>query len=257
MSRFINLELGQLNEDHSERHTVAKDETFYLREAQIAYESADFERGLRSYARVLEHNPQNPMAWTGQVRMLIELNEVNEAKLWADKALERFPKESRLLAAKAVALGRRGDLEEALAFSDAAFEERGDSSDLWLARGDVFLARKEKRSHFCFEKAVSQAHQSWFDRWLAARILHWHQQHASAFKYAASAVEANPAACVAWLQLGLCQRELGLTGAAESSFSRATELNPDCSGAITARQGLTTQSVWTQVRKSLRRLFSS
>ena len=38
--------------------------------------------------------------------MLIELAEYREAKIWADKALERFPHEPELLAAKAVALGR-------------------------------------------------------------------------------------------------------------------------------------------------------
>ena len=36
------------------------------------------------------------------MRMLIELGEFREAKLWADKALERFPHEPELLAAKAV-----------------------------------------------------------------------------------------------------------------------------------------------------------
>ena len=36
------------------------------------------------------------------MRALIELEEFQEAKLWADKALERFPNEPELLAAKAV-----------------------------------------------------------------------------------------------------------------------------------------------------------
>jgi tetratricopeptide (TPR) repeat protein len=77
--------------------------------------------------------------------MLIELGEFREAKLWADKALERFPNEPELLAAKAVALGRSGDLQGALAFSDASIEERGDTPYVWLARGDVMLARAESR----------------------------------------------------------------------------------------------------------------
>jgi Flp pilus assembly protein TadD len=50
--------------------------------------------------------PAQPGRWTGQVRMLIELKEFHEAKLWADKALEKFPNEPELLAAKAVALAR-------------------------------------------------------------------------------------------------------------------------------------------------------
>src|SRR3989449_10002154 len=101
--------------------------------------------------------------------MLIELGEFREAKLWADKALERFPHEPELLAAKAVALGRSGDLQGALAFSDSSIEERGDTPYVWLARGDVMLARKEQRADYCFEKALLLAPRDWFIGWLAAR----------------------------------------------------------------------------------------
>ena len=87
--------------------------------------------------------------------MLIELGEFREAKLWADKALERFPNEPELLAAKAVALARSGDLQGALSFSDASIEERGDTPYVWLARGDVLLARAEARADYCFEKAAA------------------------------------------------------------------------------------------------------
>jgi len=76
----------------------AKDEAYYLAAARAAFESGKFEPALRLYSKVLEYNPQNADAWTGQVRMLIELGEFREAKLWADKALERFPHEPELLA---------------------------------------------------------------------------------------------------------------------------------------------------------------
>ena len=108
MSRFINLEFGdESNEQRRQGEGAAiKDEGHYLAEARAAFENANFEQGLRFYSKVLEFNPKNAAAWTGQVRMLIELGEYREAKLWADKALERFPNEPELLAAKAVALGR-------------------------------------------------------------------------------------------------------------------------------------------------------
>ena len=53
-----------------------------------------------------------------------------------------------------MALGRSGDLQGALAFSDASIEERGDTPYIWLARGDVLLAREEPRADYCFEKAL-------------------------------------------------------------------------------------------------------
>src|SRR5437660_7583062 len=125
MGRFVNLEFDSDSEERS-RHVekpLLKDESYYFSEARAAFESGNFESALRLYSKVLEYNPRNIAAWTGQVRMLIELNECKEARLWADKALERFPHDPELLAAKAVALARSGDVEGAISFSDAAIEE--------------------------------------------------------------------------------------------------------------------------------------
>ena len=106
MSRFTHLEFDGESEDQSwGQKGVVKDEAYYSAEARTAFENGNFESGLRLYSKVLEFNPNNVAAWGGQVRMLIELGEFREARLWADKALERFPHEPELLAAKAVALG--------------------------------------------------------------------------------------------------------------------------------------------------------
>jgi len=61
MSRFINLEFGGETEDQSQGETpgLARDEHYYLHEAQAAFERAEFEKALRHYAKVLEFNPQN------------------------------------------------------------------------------------------------------------------------------------------------------------------------------------------------------
>ena len=158
--------------------------------------------------------------------MLIELGEFREAKLWADKALERFPHEPELLAAKAVALGRSGDLQGALAFSDASIEERGDTPYVWLARGDVLLAREESRADYCFEKALLLAPRDWFIAWLAARIRYYYEQFALALKLLQQAVEWNAGHFLLWLELGQCQQALGLIGPARNSYTQAQQLNP-------------------------------
>src|SRR3954468_10315304 len=108
--------------------------------------------------------------------MLIELGEFGEAKLWADKALEKFPNDAELLASKAVALGRTGDVKGAMLFSDAAVEQRGDTPYVWLARADVLLAREEKRAEASFERALMVAGGDWFVLWLAARIRSYYEQ---------------------------------------------------------------------------------
>jgi tetratricopeptide (TPR) repeat protein len=258
MSRFVNLELGGESEDESrqqEQEAPVKDEAYYLNEARMAFENGNFEPGLRSYSKVLEFNPQNLAAWTGQVRMLIELGEFREAKLWADKALERFPREPELLAAKAVALGRTGDLPGALTFSDASIEERGDTPYVWLARGDVLLAREERRADYCFEKALLLAPGDWFIAWLAARIRYYYKQFALALKLLQRAIEWNTGHFLLWLELGQCQQELGMVGPARVSLSQAQQLNPQCREANLALVRLSQTGFWSRVIGLWKRRF--
>ncbi len=257
MSRFINLEF----EDESSRQrqqgegSVVRDEVYYLAEARAAFENGNFEQGLRFYAKVLEFNPKNALAWTGQVRMLIELGEYREAKLWADKALERFPNEPELLAAKAVALGRNGDLQGALAFSDASIEERGDTPYIWLARGDVLLARSESRADYCFEKAQMLASHDWFIAWLGARIRVYYEQFVLALKLVQKAVELNPGHCLLWLEQGTCLQALGMMDAAEHSFTQARQLDPHCLKAELALQQISHRGWLSRRFGRLRGLF--
>ena len=257
MSRFSNLEFsdGSDNLLEPDEKPLVKDEAYYLAEARAAFESGNFEQGLRFYSKVLEYNPKSAGAWTGQVRMLIELGEYREAKLWADKALERFPNEPELLAAKAVALGRSGDLQGALAFSDASIEERGDTPYIWLARGDVMLARAETRADYCFEKALLLAPRDWFITWLASRIRFFYEQFALALKTIQQAVEWNPGNFLLWLELGHCQQALGLVGPAEHSFTQARQLNPRCDEADKALLQISRTGPFARLRGKLRELF--
>jgi tetratricopeptide (TPR) repeat protein len=258
MSRFVNLEFGDQYEDLSSEQQSAqvKDEAYYFGRARTAFENGDFEAGLRLYSKVLEFNPQNAAAWTGQVRMLIELAEYREAKLWADKALEKFPHEPELLAAKAVALGRSGDLQGALAFSDASIEERGDTPYIWLARGDVLLAREEARANYCFDKALLLAPQDWFVAWLAARIRYYYEQFALALKLIQQAVEWNAGHFLLWLELGRCQHSLGLVGPARNSYTQAEQLQPHCSEVGIALASLAGAGFWSRLRGWWRRHFT-
>jgi tetratricopeptide (TPR) repeat protein len=257
MSRFGNLEFGSESEDHPGKFSGAvKDDAYYLAEARTAFENGNFESALRLYSKVLEFNPQSASAWTGQVRMLIELREFREAKLWADKALERFPHEPDLLAAKAVALARSGDLQGALIFSDSSIEERGDTPYVWLARGDVLLAREEQRADYCFEKALLLAPHDWFVAWLAARIRYFYEQFALAMKLLRQAVEWKADHFLLWLELGQCQQALGLVGAAKDSFGVARQLNPRCQEISVKLARLSQVGLWGRLRGWGRRVLS-
>lgn len=255
MSRFSKLEFQEDADSELGQESVVKDGAYYSARAWRAFEEMDFEAALRLHSKVLEFDPNQAAAWTGQTRALIELGEFREAKVWSDKALEKFPHEPELLAAKAVALARCGDLEAALAFSDASIEERGDSFYVWLARADVLLARKETLAEYCFDKALHVAPQNWLVSWLAARIRYFYQQFSIAMKFARQAVEWNPAASAAWVMLGQCQQALGFTDAGRS-FEQAAQLNPRCQHARRGLRLVSNQGSWLRWKRQIRHWFS-
>lgn len=255
MSRFDNLEFGNVQPD-APRRGIVKDEAFYVAEADGFYRDGRYDLALRAYSKVLEYNAGNQDAWTFQVRMLIELGELREAKLWADKALERFPIHPELLAAKAVALARMSDLDSALAFSDAAIEERGNTPYTWLARGDVLLARREARASYCFDQALNLGQSDWLHSWLASRIHSFHKNFAIAGRHAQRATELAPDRAVVWLQSGICQLELGLHARARESLAHARQLDGDLPGLEVAVQAADRTTMSGTVWRRMRNLFS-
>ena len=238
MSRFINLELGDESEKRSAASSAVTDEMRFLADAEAAFAQARFDHALRWFARVLEFNSANAAAWIGQVRSLIELGEFREASIWADKAMEKFPREPELLAAKGVALARLGDLDAAAAFSDAAFEEGGDSPYLWLARGDVFLARKDAAAETCIARALEMTTGQWLFAWLAARVRLFYRQFTLGLKHARQALEWNPVNPQLWALAALCEVRIGLVQAAEASLAKAFELDPHSQDAQKVRREL-------------------
>lgn len=228
MSRFSRLEFENTSPIRFDAvpAPVQQDEAYHLREASRSFENGEFEEALRAYAKALEHNPKNPLPWTGQVRMLIELGEFREAKLWADKALEMFPREPELLAAKAVALGRMGDFKAAMAFSDASFSERGDSPYLWVSRADVLLAQKQTRAEYCLERAVTLDPANCVLHWLVSRVNSHYGRFVQALASVQRAIALDASRVSLWLQAALCQQELGLHIAAAESGNHVLRLSP-------------------------------
>ncbi len=154
-----------------------------------------------------------------------------------------------------MALARSGDLQGALAFSDASIEERGDTPYIWLARGDVLLARKEARADYCFEKALLLAPRDWFTAWLAARIRFYYHQFALALALLQQAVEWNAGHFMLWLDLGHCQQALGMVGPARTSFTQAQQLNPGCHEAGLALSGVERTGVFKRMTGWFRTSF--
>lgn len=233
------------------------DEKKHLLRANENFAQGNFEQALREFSKVLEFNPSSSEAWIGQARMLIELEEYREANLWADKALEKFPRSAELLAAKAVALARLGDTVAALTYSDNAMAEKGESPYVWLSRGDVLLSANESRFADCFDRAFQLDPCSWLLPWLASRICAFYEKIALALKHAQKAIEMDATRAIAWAQLGFCQLQLNLPHLAEKSLHQARELDSRCDVAHEGLKQLTHLSPWQRFSMNIRRLFSS
>jgi tetratricopeptide (TPR) repeat protein len=254
VSRFSRLEF-ESNSRRELQQNVVKDEQYYFKLANTAFEEGRFEEALRHFAKVLEFNPSNVAAWTGQVRALIELGEFHEARLWGEKAAEKFDNNPELLAARAVVLARLQDLGAALAFSDASIEKRGETPYIWIARGDVLLAREESRAQYCFDKALSMAPGDWFLRWLVSRTLAFYKKFALALQYVKEALTLNSGSVVLWLQAGECELALNLNLLAEHSFTQARQLDPGCKAAEAGLRRIQEAGLFDRLRSLFVGLF--
>ena len=255
MSRFVNLELDGEGEEQPVHSRVVKDAAYYGDAAARAFADMEFEEALRNYGKVIEQDPGHAAAWAGQVRALIEMEDYHEANVWADKALEQFRNDAELLAAKAVALGRLGEIGPAMAFSDAAIQQPGETPYVWLARADVLLAAEEQRAEYCFEKALAMAAGDWFVAWLAARIRYFYRQFLLALKLAQRAVEWHPGHAPCWLMLGLCQQEIGMVGPARQSIEQAAQLRPRWQEINRARRAVDDTGFFKRIAGGVRSLF--
>ena len=240
MRRFGRLEFddkkgpGRQNAQGEE----VRDEQYFHDQAMRFWLAGDFEPALRNYSRALEKNNAFFPAWLGQVLMLIELGEYQEAGMWSDKAMELFPEHPELLAAKAVACARDGKIQKALAYSDNSVAQDNITSRVWLARAEVLTSRQSRVAESCISKAVSIAgNNSPVVRLEAGRLLNKKGSYSAAQQYLRIAVDDLPKSALAWYELGYCQARLGRSEA-KVTLQQSFDLNP----------------AWDVPRRELRRL---
>ncbi len=255
--RFSNLEFDDQRREEAKASEQAdfrtRDAWAVLHQAQRANHEGQFETALRLYTRALTEDRRLIRAWVGQVQMLVALGEFHEARLWSDKAMEIFRNNGELLAAKAQACIRLKDRKAALVCSDGSLQSPGSSPWRWEVRGEVLLGRHERRYEECFRKALAEPGADWFDRVVIARILGFHRRLAQALQYLQEALELAPTQACTWNELGGCQRDLGLTDQARTSFERCLELQPNCLPAIESLHKLANFSVRDHLRQAVRR----
>ncbi len=237
-------------DQEGELSAAPMDQHAYHGRALEAFHRGEFDKALRYFTRVLELDRAYVPAWVGQVQMLIELDELREADMWADKALELFRNHGDLLSAKAVANARRSEKRTAVGLSDLAMKAQGSGSYRWLARGEVLLACGASHAGTCFERAKNEPDADWFTAVWAGRIFRTYDVHAQALIWARQGTEQAPDQPYAWYTRGLCERDLALASYRQS-MERALQLDEHFAPARFALQARPKVS-W--LRRWLRRI---
>jgi tetratricopeptide (TPR) repeat protein len=210
-----------------------RDAAWYLRRAAEEELLGNFEQSMRNYSAALGENPLLLDAWAGQLLMLLELEEYPETRLWADKAMEKFPEHPLLLAAKSAALFRMGMKREARDLNDAALAKKGESEIVWLFRGELMLGDNRAAADECFKHASRLAVRKDLARLRQGRLYLRYGRLSHALAALQEATAALPRAALAWYLLGRAQEQLGMLDLAQTSFQQATELAPS-NAAFTA-----------------------
>jgi len=213
--------------------TPIRDATYFSTEGDVAFHVDQLEAALRNYSRALEQDNTLFEGWLGQVRVLLETAEYNEADLWAGKALEMFPEQPELLAVKAIASIRMGKSSMALAQSDNALARKGVTSFVWLARAEILMATRKPMAEHCLAKAVElsvEGTSRGWTNWEVARLLRRYRRSAQALVYAHSAVQLLPGEAGVWLELARGQLALKMPEA-KQSLEQALHIDRNCAAA--------------------------
>jgi tetratricopeptide (TPR) repeat protein len=255
MPRFDRLELDpsrDMPDDRGdERAELDRDEHYWLRLADSERRGL-YENALRYYSRSLELDKSQVKGWLGQVQMLIALDEIVEAELWARKALDLFKNNGDLLAGRAQALCRGKDSSQASAACDAAMSQPNAAAYRWQVRGEVMIVTRSSVDRYCFDKAM-QLDPDWLVPLEIAQAYLYHGYPSKALAYARQAVSKGADEAFPWYFRGVCERELDLSDAAVRSFRRVVEIVPNHTDADRQLAELNHQG-WSLLR-TVRRLF--
>jgi len=204
-----------------------KDADSYLESGEGNYYEGFYELALRDYSRALQYDKGLISAWMGQVKCLLELDELDEAETWINNALSYFPESADLLAAKAVVLCNLGKREEALSFSDNSFDHQSRSGYPWIVRGYILLSlHRRKTGNRCLERIISENPEDWRIHLEVGKVFFRHRNFSKALYYFNKAVQKNPSNAFIWLEMARCYQGMHLRAKVRFCCERALEIRP-------------------------------
>jgi tetratricopeptide (TPR) repeat protein len=232
------------------------DEHFYMSKATTAFIDEDYERALSYYSRALQYNITLEAAWLGQLRCLIELRELQEAIIWSNRALEKYPDSPDILAARGIAESRIGRTVAAIAYVDGALRGKSCTPYTWVARGEVLIPTNIKNAEACFNKAIELSPKDWqLQAWIARSYL-VHGHHSQALDHLRQAVRLEPNCPTCWYWIGRCWEVMGDTSEAVRAYIRALSGSSINKKAREALSRIENRGLITKLTHGCKRLFN-
>lgn len=225
-----------------------------LGRADEFYFAGNSREALRFYSRAVQSDSTQVTPWVGQIACLLELQQYNEARVWADRALDVFPEEPRLLNQRARVHAFTGDLRRAIQACDYAMSKGAATPDCWLARGDILLLARDVNARFCFDKAVEIAGpEDWRVRLLAGLSYSRERQWATAHEFLGAAAALNTRNAHLWSRYAQALSELNFTDRAREAARRAIELDPTNKSAKAIAEAITNRGLLDRLAGFFRR----
>jgi tetratricopeptide (TPR) repeat protein len=260
VSRFDHLEIGNNEPEWSDGgpdEAAVIDQYYYIDKAKTAFYDEDYERALSYYSRALQYDIAMEDAWLGQLRCLIELQELQEAIIWSNRALDRFANSAQILAARGVAESRLGRGAAAIGYVDGAMASQGCTAYVWAARGEVLIPVNARNAEACFAKAVELAPDDWTVRYCIGKAYAIRGCHHQAVDYFRKALRIEQNRFTCWYCLGRCYEALGEFEEAKRSYGRSLACKPGFSKARNGIRRLENKGLISRLGASFRRLFNS
>jgi len=212
--------------DAESLETDIADHRHLLQIAEEAYRAMLYEKALKFYSKALGVDPNLEVAWSGQLRCLLDLNENPEALTWATKAQQMFPKSADIISVRALALAREGNIPDALALSDGAMKNDPIGWFSWIARGEILALADSGNSEFCMMKAREMMPNDWLIVLKVAQGYSRTSMKEKSVSLYKKVLSAQPDLAEAWYEMGIIQMDLGLIDDAQKCFERAHKLIP-------------------------------
>jgi Tfp pilus assembly protein PilF len=251
MSRFDHIRPEETAEETAVVDAYGFDH--YFDAAGVAHTRGAFEKALRYYGRALEQERARPEAWLGQVRALLDMGQPQEAMTWMEQAAGVLGERPDLLALRAIACARQGDIDDARAWSDRSMRAGRDSPAVWLARAEVVYATGgDKMARVNLEKAHERGRTAAVARRCGEVALNAGDL-AAARRWLERAAREAPESPLAALRLGVFWERAGDGSKAKLELSRALSLEPHMESARLALDELEGRGVVAKLRAAWRR----